>query len=387
MPPRQLNPRLLSWASELDPATAEQAANTAKLPFIAGHVALMPDAHLGKGATIGSVIPTTGAIIPAAVGVDIGCGMVAALTDLTAADLPDDLRGLLARIGRGVPAGVGRGHDHLEAGETWYAAHPSTADLSDRQVAKTVEQFGTLGSGNHFLEVCLDQTERVWLVLHSGSRGIGNQLAQRHIEIAKGLMRRWFIELPDPDLAYLVQGTDEFDAYVRDLRWAQDYAFASRERMADVALSALAAELGRPVAERHRINCHHNYTARERHHGRDLWITRKGAILARAGVEGIVPGSMATGTYLVRGKGSAAAYDSSAHGAGRRLSRSEARRRFTGADLAERMGDRTWLADRADKLVDEIPDSYKPIDQVMADQADLVEVTHVLRQVLNYKGT
>lgn len=387
MPPHQITKNLLSWASELDEATAKQAGNTAKLPFLAGHVALMPDAHLGKGATIGSVIPTSGAIIPSAVGVDIGCGMVATLTDMTASDLPDDLRGLLRRIERGVPAGVGKGHEHLETGQAWYGAHPSGAGLSDRQVAKAVEQFGTLGSGNHFLEVCLDEGEHVWLVLHSGSRGIGNQLAQRHIEIAKGLMRRYFIELPDPDLAYLVQGTDQFDAYIRDLRWAQDYAFASRERMADVALASLSAELGRPVEERHRINCHHNYSALERHHGKDMWITRKGAILAREGVEGIVPGSMATGTYLVRGKGSAASYDSSAHGAGRRMSRSEARRRFSGADLAERMGDRTWLADRAEALVDEIPDSYKPIDQVMADQADLVEVTHVLRQVLNYKGT
>lgn len=389
MPPARVAKGVLSWASLLDDATREQAARTAALPFVAGHVALMPDAHLGKGATIGSVIPTHGAIIPAAVGVDIGCGMVAAETVLGASDLPDDLAPLLDAISEAVPAGVGQGHEHVAAGERWLAetGMPRT-ELSAKQARTTCGQFGTLGSGNHFFEVCLDERDRVWLMLHSGSRGIGNQLAQWHIRRAKGLMQQWFITLADPDLAYFVQGTDDFDHYLADLLWAQSYAAGNRARMIAVGVDLLAGACGREAGgvTQQVVNCHHNYTAKEHHRGRDLWITRKGAILARDGDLGIVPGSMGTHSYIVRGKGSAASYHSCAHGAGRAMSRSEAKRRFSDADLAEAMAGKTWLRERAGALVDEIPSSYKNIDTVMADQTDLVTIEHELRQVLNYKG-
>ncbi len=397
MPPTKVADGVLSWASRLDEQTRIQAAKAATVPVVAGHVALMADAHLGKGATVGSVIPTDGAIIPAAVGVDIGCGMVAAETSLRAVDLPDDLSALLAHIEADVPAGVGKSHDHRAAGERWYADHAGDlrTELSAKQYDTTVAQFGTLGSGNHFLEFCLDERDRVWLMLHSGSRGIGNQLAQWHIRKAKGLMKQWFVELPDADLAYFVQGTPSFDHYINDLMWAQSYAAGNRARMVDIALQALIAACfpqAEPAAmarriETRRINCHHNYTARERHYGKDLWITRKGAILARHGDLGIVPGSMGSASYIVRGLGNPASYHSCAHGAGRAMSRSEAKRRFKSSDLEAAMAGRAWLSTKAAALVDEIPGSYKDIDTVMADQSDLVETVHTLRQVLNYKGT
>lgn len=388
--PEQVADNVVSWASQLDERAREQAAAAASMPFVAGHIALMPDAHVGKGATIGSVIPTRGAIIPAAVGVDIGCGMSAAETLLTAADLPDDLRPLLSRLERLVPPNAAQGREHDDAAHAWLQGHglPQT-ELTDRDQRRTVTQFGTLGSGNHFWELCLDERDRVWIMLHSGSRGIGNALAQQHIKRAKGLMAEWFITLPDPDLAYFVQGTPQFAHYMTDLLWGQAYAAGSRERMTEVGLAALADFVGRPVAAlgARVIDCHHNYTAREHHRGKELWITRKGAILAREGVRGIIPGSMGTRSYIVSGRGNASSYHSCAHGAGRAMSRTEARRRYTAADLAVAMAGRTWLADRGDALIDEIPAAYKDIDQVMHDQRDLVEIVHTLRQVLNYKGT
>lgn len=390
-----------SWASVLDERTRAQAQDLASLPIVAGHVALMADAHLGKGATIGSVLPTRGAIVPAAVGVDIGCGMVAARTPLTAADLPDDLTPLLRAIERGVPAGVGRGHDQQVAGDAWLAAHAGEAPpLEARLARKAADQFGTLGSGNHFCEVSLDEDDRVWVVLHSGSRGVGNMLAQQHIAVAREVTPA--TDLPDRDLAWLVEGTDAFAAYWRALHWSQAYAYGNRERMVDVVLAEVWKAVKRPEAggdetvtpararrelAQEVVNCHHNYTARERHGDEELLVTRKGAIRARSGDLGIIPGSMGTGTYLVRGRGSAEAFDSAPHGAGRAMSRTQARKRFTGADLTARMGTRTWLSDRAAKLVDEIPDAYKDVDRVLADSADLVEVVHRLRAVLNYKGT
>lgn len=388
MPPTPIAPQVLSWASLLDEETARQAATTARLPIVHGHVALMPDAHLGMGATIGSVIPTKDALIPSAVGVDIGCGMTAAEADLVASDLPDDLQPLLSRIERSVPAGVGRGQDSREAGLAWLerAPHLPFMQLTPEQQRKVGEQFGTLGSGNHFLEVCIDERDRVWIVLHSGSRGIGNQLAQRHIAAAKGLMRQLDIALEDPELAYVLAGTREFDAYVTDLRFAQDYAKANRARMMDMALADLFAEVGHG-AETNRVDCHHNYAVVERHFGQDLWVTRKGAIRAQAGDLGIVPGSMGAATYIVRGLGEAQSYASSAHGAGRAMSRRQARRRFTEDDLLAAMGNRTWLRRKAKRLIDEIPGSYKDVATVMADQRDLVEPLHTLRVVLNYKGT
>ena len=382
---------VLCWASDVEDATLEQAAKASRLPFVEGHVALMPDAHVGIGATVGSVIPTRGAIIPSAVGVDIGCGMIAVETDLAAAQLPDDLDALHRRIAAVIPAGLGRAHEtsNWESGDPRWAKLPDPPERTDLWETKdrtgVRDQFGTLGSGNHFVEVCLDERDRVWVVLHSGSRGIGNKLAQRHIEAAKGVMRRYFIELEDPDLAYLVEGTPEFDAYISDMLWAQRYAMANREAMMDAALDQLFASIG-TGAELRRINCYHNYTEMEHHHGKEVWLTRKGAIRARKGDLGVVPGSMGTSSYIVAGLGSPASYNSCSHGAGRRLSRSQARRTLTVESLTEQMGARAWDRDKAERLLDEHPDSYKDIDRVMADQADLAAVVHTLRQVLNYKG-
>ncbi|WP_067177730.1 RtcB family protein [Microtetraspora niveoalba] len=383
--PNRVAPNLLSWATDIEPGTIEQAARAARLPFVPGHVALMPDAHVGLGATVGSVIPTQGAIIPSAVGVDIGCGMVATETTLTASDLPDSLDALMPLVERRIPAGVGKGHDDPAIDDALDGiGHPHT-ELTTKQRSTTARQFGTLGSGNHFVEVCLDERDRVWTVLHSGSRGIGNQLATRHIAEAKKLMARYFITLEDPDLAYLVQGTPEFTAYIRDMLWAQRYAMASRGRMDAVLSDALFSVAGK--GERVRtINCHHNFTEQERHRDKDMWITRKGAIKADAGDHGVIPGSMGTRSYIVRGLGNPSSYNSCSHGAGRRMSRAEARRRLSAESLAEAMAGRTWNADRATALIDEHPEAYKSIDQVMEDQRDLVEVEHTLRQVFNYKG-
>ncbi|MDQ2679100.1 MAG: RtcB family protein [Actinomycetota bacterium] len=377
---------VLNWASDLDPNALHQAERTASLPFVTGHVALMPDAHLGMGATIGSVIPTDGAIIPAAVGVDIGCGMIAARLPLRSDALGDDLTALHGRIAAVVPAGLGQGHPEAQAAAAALLDDDRASDLSGRQAGTAAKQLGSLGSGNHFVEICLDELDRVWVVLHSGSRGIGNQLAQQHIEGAKGLMRRYFVDLPDDDLAYLVEGTDDFDAYVRHMLWAQDYALANREVMLDAVIDQLAAHLGRRVDAEQCINCHHNFTEREHHHGRNLWITRKGAIRARVGDAGVIPGSMGTRSYVVDGLGSAASYHSCSHGAGRRMSRGAARRQLDVDGLRRRMRGRAWNEADAARLIDEDPRAYKDIDQVMEDQRDLVTVRHELSQVLNYKG-
>ncbi|WP_433259433.1 RtcB family protein (plasmid) [Streptosporangium sp. CA-135522] len=383
--PQQVAPGLLSWASDIEPGTVEQAARAARLPFIPSHVALMPDAHVGMGATVGSVIPTQGAIIPSAVGVDIGCGMVATETTLTAADLPDSLAALMPLIEHRIPAGVGQGHDDPRVDGALDALGRPHTSLTGKQESTTAAQFGTLGSGNHFVEVCLDERDHVWTVLHSGSRGIGNQLATKHIGEAKKLMKQYFITLEDPDLAYLVQGTPQFTAYIEDMLWAQRYAMASRARMAEVLVASLFEVVGHGSALR-TINCHHNFTQQEKHHGRNVWITRKGAIKAADGDEGVIPGSMGTRSYIVTGLGNPASYNSCSHGAGRRMSRTEARKKLTAASLTEAMGGRTWNADRAGALVDEHPEAYKDIDAVMEDQKDLVAVRHTLRQVFNYKG-
>jgi tRNA-splicing ligase RtcB len=391
MPPKEIAPKLLSWASELDEQTIAQARRTARLPIIEGHVALMPDAHLGIGATVGSVIPTQDAIIPAAVGVDIGCGVVAVETDLRGDHLPDNLDPLLRQIERRIPAGVGHGHDaRTAAAERWFADHHPKRWRRDpftpKQEQRSIEQFGTLGAGNHHVEVCLDEREVVWAELHSGSRGIGNQLATMHIDRARKAAEKNGLELEDRDLAYFREGTTDFDDYIADMLWAQDYALANREQMMDVLLELLfaAAQAG---TEARRINCHHNYSAREQHGNRELWITRKGAIRARGADEGVIPGSMATGTYIVRGRGNPASYESSAHGAGRRHSRRQAKKRFTVEQLEAQMAGKAWNRDRARALLDEIPDAYKDVESVMDDQRDLVETEHVLHQVLNYKGS
>jgi tRNA-splicing ligase RtcB (3'-phosphate/5'-hydroxy nucleic acid ligase) len=385
--PTNINDRLISWASEIDDGTIRQAEMAARLPIVEGHIALMPDAHIGIGATVGSVIPTRGAVIPSAVGVDIGCGMVAAELDVTASQLPDALEPLLGRIERAIPAGVGRGHDRAARNaDSWLAAHRPATDLGADREAKAAKQFGTLGSGNHFFELCLDERDRVWVVLHSGSRGIGNQLAQMHIAAARQLAKDLDLRLEDPDLAYFVEGTPEFQGYIGDMLWAQDYARANRDQMMDNAMREVFEFLGFGQETR-RINCHHNFTQREVHNGNELWITRKGAIKADIGDLGVIPGSMGTRSYIGRGKGNPASWTSCSHGAGRRHSRTKAKKLFTSADLARQMEGKVWLASRADALIDEIPSAYKDIDQVMADQSDLVEVLHTLHQVLNYKGT
>jgi tRNA-splicing ligase RtcB len=385
--PTTINHKLVSWATEIDPGTVRQAEKTARLPIVEGHVALMPDAHVGYGATVGSVIPTANAVIPSAVGVDIGCGMIAAELDVVDSQLPDDLLPLLGRIERTVPAGVGQGHDRVgRRAEQWLAERRPATELSRDWAKKALKQFGTLGSGNHFVELCLDERGHVWVVLHSGSRGIGNQLAQMHITKARRLSERLQRRLEDPDLAWFVEGTDEFTAYIADMLWAQDYARANRDVMMDGVLRDVFAFLGFG-RERQRINCHHNFTQREVHQGRELWITRKGAIKADVGDRGVIPGSMGTRSYIVAGKGNPESWTSCAHGAGRRHSRTQAKKLFGPADLAEQMSGKVWLSGRAAALVDEIPSAYKDIDQVMHDQSDLVEVLHTLHQVLNFKGT
>lgn len=378
---------VLNWASDIDPNALEQAERSARLPFVAGHVALMPDAHWGMGATIGSVIPTRGAIIPAAVGVDIGCGMIACELPFTADLLPDDLDRLHGYLAKVIPAGVGQGHQHENRIDDLRESARSGPYLSDKQWKKAGEQMGTLGSGNHFVEVCIDERDRVWLVLHSGSRGIGNELAKVHIEGAKGMMKRHFIELEDPDLAYLVEKTPEFDAYIMAMLWAQDYALANRETMMDALLVQLHGFINFDFEPTRRINCHHNFTEMENHRGQNVWLTRKGAIRARQGDSGVIPGSMGTASYIVRGKGNPASYNSCSHGAGRRMSRGQARRELDLDGLHTAMKGKAWNEADAKTLLDEDPRSYKDIDRVMADQADLVEIEHTLHQVLNYKGT
>jgi tRNA-splicing ligase RtcB (3'-phosphate/5'-hydroxy nucleic acid ligase) len=377
---------VLSWASTLEPAALEQAIATASMPFVVKPLALMPDAHLGKGSTVGSVIATEGAIIPAAVGVDIGCGMGAIETSLTSADLPDNLDALHDRIRAAVPAGVGQGHEDREVDVLAVITRSPSTALNDKQIATARSQYGSLGSGNHFVEVCLDERDRVWIVLHSGSRGIGNQLAVKHIKVATGLMKDYFISLPDPDLAYLVQGTQQFDDYVADLLWAQAYAQANREAMLSAVLGEFEDFLGRHDVETSRVNCHHNFTQQERHRNRNLWITRKGAISAKAGQKGIIPGSMGTRSYIVEGLGNPASFESCSHGAGRRLSRTAANKTLSVASLQTAMEGKTWNDADAASLVDEHPLAYKDIDVVMEDQKDLVRPLHTLSQILNYKG-
>jgi tRNA-splicing ligase RtcB len=378
-------PKVLSWASDIEPETLDQAAKAARLPFVPGHIALMPDAHVGIGATVGSVIPTEGAIIPAAVGVDIGCGMIATETDLTSDDLGDSLDALMPLVVRRIPAGVGKGRERPVADGSFEKLGKPATELTSRQAATAATQFGTLGSGNHFVEVCLDERDVVWVVLHSGSRGIGNQLAQRAISEAKGLMKERFISLEDPDLAYFVQGDPQFQIYIRDMLWAQDYAMGSRQQMMDRSLRSLFEVAGSGRAVR-TINCHHNFTQQENHNGKNLWITRKGAIKAAVGDLGVIPGSMGTRSYVVRGNGVAASFNSCSHGAGRRMSRAKAKSTFTVESLEKAMAGKTWNSDHALGLLDEHPESYKDIDQVMSDQKDLVTVEHTLHQVFNYKG-
>src|SRR6478609_12134097 len=386
----QLTDTLVSWASIVDEATLAQAVTTSTLPFIHPHLALMPDAHLGQGATVGSVIPTDGAIIPAAVGVDIGCGMRAVRTQLTrSAVAAGDLAALRHSIERGVP--LSAGHYNRKVLPT---AEPRIVELEqaagDR--LKRINQYarhwrnqlGSLGSGNHFIEVTADETDRIWLFLHSGSRGIGNRIAMHHISVAQQMMAAHHVALPDRDLAYLTEGTDEFADYLAELVWAPLFAALNRDEMMERVVTAVAHWAKVDVEISSDINCHHNYTASEEHFGRQLWVSRKGAIHAGTGVPGLIPGSMATASYVVSGKGNAMSLNSAPHGAGRVYSRSRARKAFTVDDLRAAMVGIEYRD--TDAFIDEIPAAYKPIDQVMADAADLVQIRHVLHQVVNVKG-
>jgi tRNA-splicing ligase RtcB len=386
----RLSKRLISWASLLDEKTLEQAHTTARMPFIYPHLALMPDAHLGKGATVGSVIPTLGAIIPAAVGVDIGCGMIAVRTQFTRSELEDrDLTGLRQAIERAVPTSAGAYNRKIVA-----TAAPRIAELEELAEQAGFDpgdyaghwrrQLGSLGSGNHFIEVSVDEADRVWMFLHSGSRGIGNKIAMHHIKVASRLCKQWWIELPDPDLAYLVEGTPEFTAYIRQLRWAQHFALLNREEMMDRVARQVSETMGQPVVEEARINCHHNFTQSETHFDKKVWVSRKGAIEADAGRLRLIPGSMGTASYVVEGRGNPVALNSSPHGAGRQYSRTQARKTFTRDQLREAM-DGIEYRD-TDAFIDEIPQAYKPIDQVMEDASELVEIRHTLRQLVNVKG-
>ena len=386
----RLSQKLFSWASICDDATREQAVRTSTMPFIYPHMALMSDCHLGKGATVGSVIPTVRAIIPAAVGVDIGCGMIAVRTGFSAQDARarGDLAALRTAIERAIPLSAGKYntsvYDDETAGRVEALEQHDGADSAEKIAPNWRLQLGSLGSGNHFIEVSLDEEDRVWLFLHSGSRGVGNKLAQRHIKIAQGLAEKWWIQLPDPDLAYLVEDTAEFWAYMRDLRWAQQFALLNREEMMHRVADCVRHWIGREVEATETVNTHHNYTARETHFNREVWLSRKGAIDASEGRPGLIPGSMGTRSYVVTGRGNRLALNSAPHGAGRAYSRSRARKTFTRSQLDAAMRGIEWR--RTDKFLDEIPDAYKPVDVVMRDAADLVEIRHTLRQIVNVKG-
>ena len=381
----------------IEDVAVKQLQNVARLPCVRGWVAAMPDVHWGVGATVGSVIPTVGAIIPAAVGVDIGCGMAAARTTLTAGDLPESLRAVRAAIERAVPHGRTRGRDKgswenppAPALEAWRRLEPGFAAITAKHGkighSNHLTHLGTLGTGNHFIEVCLDETERVWFMLHSGSRGVGNRIGTYFIELAKHDMRQHLANLPDEDLAYLEEGAAHFDDYVQAVGWAQDFALTNRRLMMDAIVRAVRAVPGIPPFEAGltAVNCHHNYVTRERHSGREMFVTRKGAVRAGAGDLGIIPGSMGARSYIVRGRGSPESYESCSHGAGRAMSRNEAKRRFTVADHEAATAGVECRKD-AD-VIDETPGAYKPIDAVMRAQRDLVEVVHTLRQVVCVKG-
>lgn len=377
----------------------DQLTRAARMPFVFRHVAAMPDVHVGIGATVGSVIPTKGAVIPAAVGVDIGCGMMAARTSLMASDLPDNLEGIRAAIEQAVPHGrvVGRGkRDNGSWGDPppeIVAAWATLAERFGRITAKyprlkntnNLVHLGTLGTGNHFIELCLDTEQRVWIMLHSGSRGVGNAIGSFFIELAKQDMRKWFVNLPDENLAYFPEGTDHFDDYVEAVEWAQDFAALNRRMMMTNVIRALRGQIAKPFdAELEAVNCHHNYVSRENHFGENVLVTRKGAVRAAKGTLGIIPGSMGAKSFIVRGLGNAESFDSCSHGAGRVMSRTAAKKLVT---LDEHIRDTEGVECRKDAgVIDETPKAYKPIEAVMAAQADLVEIVHTLKQVVCVKG-
>ncbi len=384
---------------DFDDKSKQQVINTAHLPFIYKWIAVMPDVHYGIGATIGSVIPTEKAIIPAAVGVDIGCGMMATKTTLSAKDLPDNLHGIRSTIERAVPHGIsprkrrdrGSWHDiPKRTEEVWKTLEEEFKAITEKHptIAKSnnVKQLGTLGSGNHFIEVCLDEEDKVWFMLHSGSRGVGNRIGMYFIELAKKDMEKFYINLPDKNLSYFAEGTEYFDDYVQAVHWAQDFAMYNRKIMMANMIDAISRCNGIPpfTADLELVNCHHNYVAREHHYGKNVLVTRKGAVRARLGDLGIIPGSMGAKSFIVKGKGNDESFHSCSHGAGRVMSRTEAKRRFTVQDQIEATKDVECRKDA--HVIDEIPMSYKSIDAVMEAQKDLVDIVHTLKQVVCVKG-
>jgi tRNA-splicing ligase RtcB len=397
-----MNERIRMWTEgvAVDAKALDQIARVASMPFVFPHVAVMPDVHVGIGATVGSVIPTVGAVIPAAVGVDIGCGMMATRTTLTASDLPESLAAMRLAIEKAVPHGfsMNRGPRHVgdwgdipdEVAQRWVALLPGYRQISAKHPrlghGNDVNQLGTLGTGNHFVEVCLDQAQSVWFVLHSGSRGVGNRIGRFFIELAKEDMLSLDAHLPDKDLSYLREGTEHFDEYVEAVEWAQRYASANRELMMQAVIRAVASVSGIPPFQVNleAVNCHHNYVSREHHFGRDVLVTRKGAVSARDGEMGIIPGSMGAKTFIVRGRGNADSLHSCSHGAGRAYSRTAARKTFTLADHVTATEGVECRKD--DGVLDETPAAYKPIDAVMAAQKDLVEIIHQLKQIVCVKG-
>ena len=392
MPPRNIGPNVLSWlpAEQIEDSAMRQIENLSQMPFIFKHVAVMPDCHFGMGATVGSVIPTERAIIPAAVGVDIGCGMIAVKTPLTRDDLPEDLSDIRKAVEHQVPLSAGHYNrsikktarpriEQLEA----RAAELGRLDFYDKIDKNWRKQLGSLGSGNHFIEVVLDEDGHAWAFLHSGSRGVGNRIATHHIRIARQLMEKWYIQLPDADLAYLVEDTPEFDDYLADLDWAQEFALLNREEMMERIIRILQYRCG-DFEEVERIQCHHNFTKREHHFGRNILVSRKGAIEAQDGQIGLIPGSMGTRSYVVRGTGNAASFNTAPHGAGRRLSRNKARESFDMDDFDRDMAG--IEVNRSEAFLDELPGAYKDIDLVMEQSADLVEILHTFRQIVNVKG-
>jgi len=387
---------------ELEKEAEKQLINISQMPFIYKHIAVMPDAHAGKGSTVGCVIATKGAIIPAAVGVDIGCGMIAAKTNLISSDLPDNLFNIRSAIEAAVPHGRtdnggendrGAWHDVPDNVLSVYAAMQSTIyELSrdhpeiSKAVNRGAKQLGTLGTGNHFIELCLDENQAVWIMLHSGSRGLGNKIGSYFIQLAKKDMQKWFINLPDMDLAYLPQGSTNFLHYMIGVREAQNYARLNRELMLYAVMNVLEQQLGKDITcyKDQAINCHHNYVNTENHFGSNVFVTRKGAVRARQGDLGIIPGSMGAKSFIVRGKGNKESFDSCSHGAGRKMSRTKARSIFT---IEDHVKATEGVECRKDiDVIDETPAAYKNIDDVMAAQSELVEIVHTLKQIVCVKG-
>ena len=387
----KINDKIITFIpwEEIDPEAQEQIKNTSNLPFLFHHVAIMPDCHYGKGATVGTVIATEGAVVPAAIGVDIGCGMIAVKTNLKKSDIPD-LKKIREGIERRIPMSMGRFNSNIQE-----SAKEKLGVLKGMDGAETAtalspnwpEQMGTLGGGNHFIEICEDEEGTIWVTLHSGSRGVGNKIGNHYIKIAQKLMEQFKIELSDPDLAYLPEGTKEFNDYLRDLHWAQEFARLNRDEMMDRVLTELRYAVhgnNNAIIELERINCHHNFTQIEQHFGKNVWITRKGAVQAKLDMKGMIPGSMGTRSYIFSGLENPMSFHSSPHGAGRKMSRTKAQKAFTMDDLEKSMEGIEYR--KSDVLIDEIPGAYKDIDQVMEYAKELVKIEHTLKQILNCKG-